>query len=529
MKTLSTSTQNSPFGGRRGLLLLLFLLWAIGGFAQVSVSNMATDYTAKQVSFTLTWTAQPYNNQIWMIVDYIKVQNASTAGNTWKRALVTAVARNSGTGSAATVTGQRGFWLNTSGSSGSTNVTATLSLDAGVQQFNWCAYALNYPPKAEWQSNGSYKLTGTPPFTVNGTTLPAGSLTVGPGTCITSLTDATDNPSADLPATLTVSTSNPAARCDAGAVTLTASASGGTTTAMTYTWTVGSSAAQTTSANTYAPTVAVGGATYSVTATNAAGCSSAANTGTITVHALPTITLLSGNASQTVTLGTAITDIVYTTNVCPTCANTGSLSAGINFTRTSNTMTLSGTPTTVGAHTYLLEARNSTCASFANGTITVVGIEWPPYSGDGAQSFTCSSGQTWSGVLRNPVAGCASVTALTTTNPPPAEYKPSDRYYYNWTCVNTAAAALCPSPWRVPTQDDFNALVSCTNYSAIISKWGYGGLVNGSTISGESNYGYLWSSDSASTDSAYFLLYYSGAMIIPSDAKTYGFQVRCVR
>ncbi|MDR3134186.1 MAG: hypothetical protein LBU42_09265, partial [Prevotellaceae bacterium] len=140
--------------------LLFFPLWGLGGLsAQVTVSNMATDYPASKISFTLTWTAQPYNDQIWMIVDYIKVQNASTAGNTWKRALATAVARNAGTGSAATVTGQRGFWLNTSGSSGSANVTATLSLDAGVQQFNWCAYALNYPPKAEWQSDGSYKLT----------------------------------------------------------------------------------------------------------------------------------------------------------------------------------------------------------------------------------------------------------------------------------------------------------------------------------------------------------------------------------
>ncbi|MDR3134363.1 MAG: hypothetical protein LBU42_10175, partial [Prevotellaceae bacterium] len=202
---------------------LLFPLWGLGGLsAQVSVSNMATDYPASKVSFTVTWTAQPHNDQIWVIVDYIKVQDASTAGNTWKRALVTAVARNSGTGSAATVTGQRGFWLHTSGSSGSANVTATLSLDSGVQQYNWCAYALNYPPEAKIKAEGGYDLYGTPPFTVNGTTLLAGNTTFGPGTCITSLTDATDNPSADLPATLTVSTSNPATRCDAGAVTLTA-------------------------------------------------------------------------------------------------------------------------------------------------------------------------------------------------------------------------------------------------------------------------------------------------------------------
>ena len=173
--------------------VLLFLLWGIGGFAQqVSVSNLATDYAAKKISFTVTWTAAPYNNQIWVITDYVKIEGATTVGG-WSRALVTG-ATATGSGSAATVTGQRGFWLTTSGNSGSANVTATVSLADGVEQFNWCAYALNYPPQALLQTDGSYKLQGTQPFKVNGTSLGAGVTTYSGSPAITALTDATDCP-----------------------------------------------------------------------------------------------------------------------------------------------------------------------------------------------------------------------------------------------------------------------------------------------------------------------------------------------
>ncbi|MDR0581342.1 MAG: hypothetical protein LBG31_00080, partial [Prevotellaceae bacterium] len=291
-------------------IVLLLLLWGVGGFAQVSVTNLATNYAAKQISFTVSWTAAPYNNQIWVITDYVKVENATTVGG-WSRALVTG-ATATGNGSAATVTGQRGFWLNTSGSSGSATITATLS---GVPaQFNWCAYALNYPPRAVINAAGGYDLKGTPPFTVNGTTLGNTVTTYGAGTCITTLSDATNNPTSVLPDAPTVSTSNPAARCGAGAVTLTATAGGGTTTAMTYTWVVGGGAAQTTTTGSLSlSSVAEGSTTYSVTVTNANGCTSAAKTGTITVHGLPAITLASGSTMQTVNAGSAITQIKYTT------------------------------------------------------------------------------------------------------------------------------------------------------------------------------------------------------------------------
>jgi uncharacterized protein (TIGR02145 family) len=114
-----------------------------------------------------------------------------------ERALITDVIATGAT--ASTVTGHRGFWLETFGDNGSATVTATLSLADGVENFNWCVYAFDYPPNAVLQSDGTYQLRGTPPFTINGD-ITEQSNTFGPGTCITSITDATDNPAWSVPA-----------------------------------------------------------------------------------------------------------------------------------------------------------------------------------------------------------------------------------------------------------------------------------------------------------------------------------------
>jgi uncharacterized protein (TIGR02145 family) len=114
-----------------------------------------------------------------------------------ERALITDVIATGAT--ASTVTGHRGFWLETSGDNGSATVTATLSLADGVEHFNWCVYAFDYPPNAVLQSDGTYQLRGSPPFTINGDIIEH-SNTFGPGTCITSITDATDNPEGIVPA-----------------------------------------------------------------------------------------------------------------------------------------------------------------------------------------------------------------------------------------------------------------------------------------------------------------------------------------
>jgi uncharacterized protein (TIGR02145 family) len=170
--------------------LLLLPLWGSGGLsAQVSVELMGK--TPPQVSFTVSWgTKTPYD-KIWVLAQY----SASGKGAE-DRALVTEVSATGAT--ASTVTGHRGFWLYTDGSSnGSATVTATLGLAPGVEHFNWCVYAFDYPPNAVFQSDGSYRLCGSPPFTINGNiTEPSNTFA---GTCITSFTDATDNPEGIVP------------------------------------------------------------------------------------------------------------------------------------------------------------------------------------------------------------------------------------------------------------------------------------------------------------------------------------------
>ncbi|MDR3351062.1 MAG: hypothetical protein LBN98_05415 [Prevotellaceae bacterium] len=338
--TITTALRIAAIG-------LCSLLYSGALSAQVSVSNVSTDYAAKQISFTVSWTAAPYNNQIWVIVDYIKVENVATVGG-WSRAEVTSVSAT-GNGAAATVPGNLGFWLNTSSASGSANITVTLSLAAGVTQFNWCAYALDKPPVAELKTAGGYNLKGTPPFTVNGTQLGATITTFGAGTCITSLSDATNNPTAILPALPALSSSNSPSRCGAGAVTLSVTASGGTTTAMTYTWNIGGTI-YTTTTNSYTTGSLSASKSYSVTATNANGCTSAARTGAITIHAAPQATI-SGNAS----------------NTCPatTVTLTATASGATTYTWYKNgTQVKTGTSTTYSATAtgnYTVKGSNANC------------------------------------------------------------------------------------------------------------------------------------------------------------------------
>jgi hypothetical protein len=104
-------------------------------------------------------------------------------------------------------------------------------------------------------------------------------------------------------------------------------------------------------------------------------------------------------------------------------------------------------------------------------------------------------------------------------------------YYYNWPYVTANATALCPSPWRVPTESDFNTLKSNTNYSTLISEWGYGGLATSSSMDSVSEVAFYWSSTEYpdNTNYAYTLYYYSGDLVMDSAYKRAGMQVRCVR
>jgi uncharacterized protein (TIGR02145 family) len=224
--------------------------------AQVSVELTGKTYTPPQISFTVSWGSKaPYNNKIWVLSQYTKVSVSGIGPE--DRALVTAVSATGAT--ASTVTGHRGFWLETSGSSGSATVTATLSLASGVEKFNECVYAFDYPPNAVWQCDSTYQLRGSPPFTINGDIIER-SNTFGPGTYITSITDATDNPEGIVPTPFsagsitTAGTATIVGIAPAAIVADAASASGGVGN-ITYQWRRSDGTASTTltgSSTTYA-------------------------------------------------------------------------------------------------------------------------------------------------------------------------------------------------------------------------------------------------------------------------------------
>ena len=332
---------------RFSAVLLLLLGGISGAFAQVSITNLATNYAAKQISFTVSWTAQPHNDQIWVITDYVKVENATTVGS-WSRATVTAVSKTAGSGSVTTAAGNLGFWLNTAGaSSGSANVTATVSLASSVDKFNWCAYALNYPPQAVIKAAGGYDLKGTPPFTVNGTKLGDNVKTFGAGTCITSLSDATNNPAGIVPALPAVASVAASTLCAGGTSILTATLSGGTTSAMTYSWNIGGSTS-TTTGNTKTTQTLNANTAFTVTVTNANGCTSAQKTGTTSI----TNPSASGQTANACGCASGLTNCSGTC-LSSCCTNCASWTTCSGFTQISSVSYENGTKMTwSAANTY---------------------------------------------------------------------------------------------------------------------------------------------------------------------------------
>ncbi|MDR3350223.1 MAG: hypothetical protein LBN98_01075, partial [Prevotellaceae bacterium] len=156
---------------------------------------------------------------------------------------------------------------------------------------------------------------------------------------------------------------------------------------------------------------------------------------------------------------------------------------------------------------------------------------FPPYA---ASTHTWTFGSSplgWSDVIQIPECNkddfensnteprCRSYTSGTNT-----------RYYYNWAYVNANQSTMCPSPWRVPSQSDFNALAGATNGATLVSEWGLGGYADGSDVFDVDSIAYYWSSTERDTNSAYFLAYYnSNYMLVAYYTKRYGLQVRCVK
>jgi hypothetical protein len=237
------------------------------------------------------------------------------------------------------------------------------------------------------KAEGGYTLHGTPPFTIvtgNGT-FTEYSDEFGQGTCITSITDFTYNPKGflfDPPMTVTANAPTPVC---ADAVTFTATASGGVTDAMSYTWNITGAETTTTSDNPYITTLATTGDadtyTYTVFVTNANGCTSTVSeAGTVTVYAVPVVHSVS---SETVCSGMSATLSANVTGATPSATYTWYVEgypAETTATNTYTTPALTATATTYISYT--VQITNDTgCTSTVSdaGTITVNPLPVPVF------------------------------------------------------------------------------------------------------------------------------------------------------
>jgi uncharacterized protein (TIGR02145 family) len=246
-------------------------------------------------------------------------------------------------------------------------------------------------------------------------------------------------------------------------------------------------------------------------------------------------------ASATTTEGTA--PAVTVNNVTAASGGSGNLTYVWRRTGTSSA-TLTGAAatyainsdasnySTAGTYYFNRYVKDNTCntTAAASGTYTLL-VELPPPPSDFASTQTWTFGsQTWSDRVVASPSNCTQTTSLTTSNYTTAEYKISDgRYYYSWTCAVNAQSTLCPSPWRLPSWYDFDALVRNTNYATLTNAWGFGGYARGNTIHDVSTVAYYWCTTQYGSNNSYELHIESGSLLLNYSFTFYGFQLRCVK
>jgi hypothetical protein len=137
--------------------------------------------------------------------------------------------------------------------------------------------------------------------------------------------------------------------------------------------------------------------------------------------------------------------------------------------------------------------------------------------------------QRWSDAIRIPACNGSSF-ANSDTDPHCRSYTSGTNtwYYYNWRYVDANAKQLCPSPWHLPSPEDFNTLVSNITFTSLINRWGYGGFASGSSVWNVNTVASYWSHAYYSNTNAYSLNYSSSGLSASNSTMSAGFQVRCV-
>jgi hypothetical protein len=157
----------------------------------------------------------------------------------------------------------------------------------------------------------------------------------------------------------------------------------------------------------------------------------------------------------------------------------------------------------------------------------------PPYAAT-TQTWTFGD-QTWSDAIHCPE--CNNETfEESVTEPQCRSYTDAESgktfYYYNWAYVDANKNKMCPSPWHVPTREDFETLISYANAASLADAWGYGGVALSWGMDVMSTEGDYWSNTKyAESDShAHGLCFTpSGQEHVNKHPRSDGAQVRCVK
>jgi hypothetical protein len=169
-------------------------------------------------------------------------------------------------------------------------------------------------------------------------------------------------------------------------------------------------------------------------------------------------------------------------------------------------------------------------AGALNKTVPIVQAEHPFYAA-GTQTWTFgASTLVWSDAIHIPDCNKSDFTD-SYTEPHCRSYTDGANtwYYYNWPYVNANKSTMCPSPWRVPTKEDFDLLADNASNSDLVAAWGYGGSADSTFVSEMSIFAYYWSATESDSAFADELNYYSGGLGTNIASKFYGDQVRCVK
>jgi uncharacterized protein (TIGR02145 family) len=256
---------------------------------------------------------------------------------------------------------------------------------------------------------------------------------------------------------------------------------------------------------------------------------------------------------QTVNAGSAITQIKYTT-ANATSATPSNLPTGISSAWSSNVYTISGTPTSVGTYNYSVATTNSNgCTNVsATGKITVnpTPITYtyctPPTLVLTGVGFANSTTYTRNGITLSAPVTVTTCQKETYAGGSSGAYKADCRTnpsyagdLFSWCMVVQHAVQLCPTPWRVPTHNDFCKYAGfadeCTSETSSIydgiDGWLLGGYSsNGGKLYFDGLYGYYWSSTEYSAElSTNANVYGDRFLPIYHFEKYYGFSLRCVR